>query len=34
MIIIYKYIDNTNVIFDPLNEIDCNRVNEDYGVIM
>lgn len=30
MIIIYKYIDNTNVIFDPLNEIDCNRVNEDY----
>ena len=30
MIIIYKFNDNTNVIFDPLNEIDCNRVNEDY----
>ena len=30
MIIIYRFNDNTNVIFDPLNEIDCNRVNEDY----
>ena len=30
MIIIYKFNDNTNVIFDPRNEIDCNNINEQY----
>jgi len=30
MIIIYKFNDNTNVIFDPLNELECNDLNQDY----